>query len=41
MHLEDLGVNGSIILNCVFKNCLGSCGLEKIWLWIMERGGLL
>jgi len=39
-HLEDLGVDGKIILKCIFKKLEGVWNLV-IWFWIGTGCGLL
>jgi hypothetical protein len=40
-HSEDLGVNGSIILDCLLRKYGGKLWIEYIWLRIGTSGGLL
>jgi hypothetical protein len=40
-HLEDVGVDGWIILKCIYKNWDGEAWARLIWLRIGTGGGRL
>ena len=40
-YLEDIGVNGSVILKLILKNWDGEAKTGLIWLRIGTNGGLL
>jgi hypothetical protein len=40
-HLVNLGVDGRIILKCVFKKWYGDAWAELIWLMIETYGGFM
>jgi len=41
VHLEDLGVDGRIILEWILGKFGGRVWTEFIWLWIGTSGGLM
>jgi hypothetical protein len=40
-HLEDLGIDGKIILKSILKKECGRIWTGFIWLWMGARSGLL
>jgi len=40
-HLEDIGVDGRIILKCIFKRWNGKARTGLIWLTVRTGGGNL
>jgi hypothetical protein len=40
-HLEDLGVDGRIVIKCIFKKYYGEAWTGLIWFRLGTGGGLL